>query len=154
MNGLFKSRHYWGGKKMARKRHAELMVVEIWWTISVSFLPCSSDQPQLFPWIFCAQPIFLLSVCITRSRFCSTKLLTWFIIIQIGHTRSIFCVNPNDTQLNFENSFISPTSLSTLFSTPFLHLSRVHHTMTPAREMQLPIFDTLKKMKFEWQDKT
>ena len=149
---------------MARKRHAELMVVEIWWTIFVSFLPCS-DQPQLFPWIFCAQPIFLLSVCITLSRFCSTKLLTWFIIIQIGHTRSIFCVNPNDTQLNFENSFISPPGMATLFfhflrptpqknSTPFLHLSRVHHKMTPAREMQLPIFDTLKKMKFEWQGKT
>ena len=24
-------------EKMARKRHAELMVVEIWWTIFVSF---------------------------------------------------------------------------------------------------------------------
>ena len=81
-----------------------------------------------------------------------------------SHTKHhVFCVNPNDTQLNFENSFISPPGIATLLF-HFLRPTPRKKTqplfciywecITPwhQHEMQLPIFDTLKK--WNLNDKT
>ena len=80
-----------------------------------------------------------------------------------SHTKHhVFCVNPNDTQLNFENSFISSGDCYTFLSffAPLLHVKTqplfciYRECITPwhQHEMQLPIFDTLKK--WNLNDKT